>query len=229
MPGKRQAMGKCAFCNRDYTKRGMARHLAICPERGVAPVASRKRTISDGVYYLRAQDCEGYGFWLDLEIHGWGTLDDLDQFLREEWLGCCDDHESGFYIDVRHSFEVAKSNHIHTAFENVKRVYYSLLTGGSSVLASCYISVVKVRVDARSSELRTTSMARNVGHDFTCRECCKPAVEFCSVCSLPDELWEDTYCEQHGSVHLHDQHSFMLPLVNSPRQGICENHILVEW
>jgi len=47
-------------------------------------------------------DCGGSGtyaplYWLDVELRGRGTLEDLDRFLRAEWVDCCS-HLSSFTI-----------------------------------------------------------------------------------------------------------------------------------
>ena len=222
-PTLEQSDGKCAFCQKDYTKRDMVRHLATCRKRTEATLPTQ-HIRSRKVYYLRAEDCWGDGFWVDLEIPGWATLEVLDEFLRENWLGCCDDHESEFYLDGMHTSEISKSDSIRVAFENMKVLHYSLDT-----LASCEINLVKASADVLSPDSQATLMARNNLTAIACCECCQPAVELCGVCYLPDDLRESVFCERHASPHRHEGDSFMLPMANSPRQGVCSNGILVEW
>jgi hypothetical protein len=71
----------------------MSRHLKSClaehqPSRGE----------SARIFRLRIEDAYSPVYWMDVEMKARSTLEDLDDFLRGEWLECCG-HLSDFDID----------------------------------------------------------------------------------------------------------------------------------
>jgi hypothetical protein len=85
--------GICALCGKRTTKAAMTRHLGSClaehePSRGKAARLLR----------LRVEDAFSPIFWMDVEMKAGATLEELDDFLRGEWLECCG-HLSNFDID----------------------------------------------------------------------------------------------------------------------------------
>jgi hypothetical protein len=61
-------------------------------------------------------------------------------------------------------------------------------------------------------------MARNDFEPPPCAECGQPAAFVCAEC-----VWEDEdgarFCEAHADEHEHDD--MLMPVVNSPRTGMC--------
>ena len=81
-----QSRGTCHFCNSDYAKGGMVRHLRACSEREAAIRAANGDGTAETLYHLRAEDEWGRPFWLDLEMRGSASLEELDRYLRSSSL-----------------------------------------------------------------------------------------------------------------------------------------------
>ena len=84
--------GICDLCGKRTTKAGMSRHLQSClaehePSRGEAA----------RIFRLRIEDAYSPVYWMDVEMKARSTLEELDDFLRGEWLECCG-HLSDFEI-----------------------------------------------------------------------------------------------------------------------------------
>ena len=90
MARKKQSKGSCSYCGKEMAKGGMTRHLATCSKRGeVIKEFQTKPDASELLYHLRVEDAWGGDFWLNLEMRGRATLEDLDNYLRAIWLECC--------------------------------------------------------------------------------------------------------------------------------------------
>ena len=90
MPRRKQSRGKCTYCGEEFTKGRVFRHLEACFERLKAIEASdNKLGTTETLYHLRVQDSWQSDFWLDLEVRGSATLQELDRYLRAIWLECC--------------------------------------------------------------------------------------------------------------------------------------------
>ncbi len=67
---------------------------------------------------------------------------------------------------------------------------------------------------------RNTSrlLARNDPIGWTCTACSAPAAVVCPYC-----VYEDAglFCQVHASRHPHAREEVYLPVVNSPRMGMC--------
>ena len=63
-----------------------------------------------------------------------------------------------------------------------------------------------------------TLMARNKLMDLRCANCDKPAKWVCAECMWDQEWW--MYCEECLTAHPHNG-EMALPVVNSPRMGVC--------
>ncbi len=88
--------GKCIFCQNDYTRTGMTRHLETCKTRKAAIAAASAPGIR--LFHLTVQGTYNAAYWMNLEIPASATLQDLDSFLRGIWVECCG-HLSSFEID----------------------------------------------------------------------------------------------------------------------------------
>ena len=71
MARRKQTRGKCAFCGREMTRGGLARHLPACPQRQEAIATADQKTGQDQtLYHLQVQDAWQGDFWLHLEMNG---------------------------------------------------------------------------------------------------------------------------------------------------------------
>ena len=98
------------------SKAAMTRHLSTCPQRQAAiEKAAAGPGSNEVLYHFRVQDAYRREFWLDLEMRGSRTLQDLDKYLRAIWLECCG-HLSQFSIGGWGGVEIAKRRKIDQVF-----------------------------------------------------------------------------------------------------------------
>ena len=236
MTRRPQSRGTCAYCGKEYSKSGMTRHLKTCEARQEAIArASKKRGRDTTIYHLQILDnTPPYtpfhetwlpNFWLHLEMKGNATLKDLDEYLRAIWLECCG-HLSGFEIgpvfytqlfDDGMGWREERSMNVRVdkLFRPGMIIPYQYDFGTTSEV------LIKV-LDARQGKPITSHpielMARNNMPEVACHICGKPATWLDS-----ENIWsgEEPYllCEEHADEHENEE--MLMPLVNSPRTGLC--------
>lgn len=208
--------GACAFCGKRATRGGMSRHLQTCPARKdaihAADAGSGER---EPIFHLQAQDTAGGDFWLHLEMRGSATMKKLDDYLRAIWLECCG-HLSEFSRGSSTS-KIAMSRKAEQALgEGLAFTHY--YDFGSTTETS--LKVVSIRhghpLDRRPIRL----MARNDMPPYICAECGAPGTRLCMECMYEEET-NPVLCEAHADTHPHDEYGEPMPLVNSPRSGVC--------
>jgi len=217
MARRKQSRGKCNFCGREMAKGGLSKHLATCPERQTTIEAADKRGgKTQPLYHLQVQDTWSPDFWLHLEVNGTATLTDVDRYLRAIWLECCG-HLSQFSVGGWSGNEIPKSRRVAQVFDVGLEVTHIYDFGTSS---ETLIKAVGVRDGTPLSKHPIYLMARNNPPDATCMECEQPATWLCLECVY--ELDEPgTLCDKHAQTHPHDNYGEPMPLVNSPRVGMC--------
>ena len=199
------------------TRSGLVRHLETCPQRGEAIGTVGQGTGKEqALYHLQVQDAWGGDFWLHLEMNGSATLQDLDRYLRAIWLECCD-HLSQFSIGGWSGREIAKRRRAEEVFEPGLELTHIYDFGTSS---KTLIRAVGVRKGKPLTRHPIFLMARNEMPEATCVECGQPATHLCLECE--QELNQPgTLCDEHARKHPHEDYGEPIPLVNSPRLGMC--------
>ena len=208
--------GTCAFCGEEMTRGGMARHLRACPEREAAiEAANQTSRKKQAIYHLQVQDAWQGFFWLHLEMNGNAPLAALDSYLRAIWLECCG-HLSQFSIGGWRGDEIPMSRPARQVFEVGLELTHIYDFGTSSE------TLVKV-ADVRQGKPLTVHpiylMARNHAMEFVCMDCDNPAEWLCMECVYEEK--SGMLCEEHAEAHPHHEYEYMLPVVNSPRMGMC--------
>lgn len=174
----------------------MSRHLAACPSRptGTAPtlhVAVEGRWHPD--------------HWMQLELQPRATFAALDEFLRDAWLECCG-HMSDFRIgETRIGANGARP--VAQVLRPGDKFRYDYDFGSTTTLL---LRVVAARLGAPSRH-PVRLLALNDQPRFPCSHCGAEAT------------WVDTLsgvdvCD--ACLTEHDE-EMCLPLVNSPRAGVC--------
>jgi hypothetical protein len=215
--GRKQSKGSCAYCGKEATKSGMSKHLATCPERQAAIAqAEKKKGSSEVLFHLRVQDAYRGDFWLDLEMRGSKTLQDLDTYLRAIWLECCG-HLSQFSFGRGFADEVGMRRKIGEVFATGAQVTHIYDFGTSS---ETLVKAVGVREGKPTIPKAIALMARNNMPENQCIECDQSATHLCIECLIEEETW-GTLCDKHVESHPHDNYGEPIPLVNSPRLGMC--------
>lgn len=211
---------RCSLCDEQYTKRGMSNHLRACRSDHVED--------EQDTFHLRAEGAYRPDFWVHFEVAADGTLQSLDQFLRDLWLECCG-HLSAFTIggaryatgpmagrDER-TMDVELGAVLHDDVEFT----YEYDFGTTSELS---LRVVErddhhcgFSVTADYGDAPVRLLARNEMPDIRCGVCGDEATAVCSGHAYDEEGW---LCDDCRADHECAPDMF-LPVVNSPRVGMC--------
>ncbi len=217
MPRRKESKGHCSYCGQEMTKGKMTRHLSSCLQRQeVIAKGGRRKGKSEKLYHLRVQDTWRGEFWLDLEMRGSANLEVLDAYLRAIWLECCG-HMSQFSIGGWRGDEIPKKTIAEKAFEPGIELTHIYDFGTSS---ETLIKVVGVREGKPATSHPIMLMARNVIPEAKCIECEEEARWLCNECLIEEDVW-GVLCEEHAERHPHDGYGEPVPIVNSPRLGMC--------
>jgi hypothetical protein len=217
MPRGKESKGQCAYCGQEIAENGVVKHLAACASRQKAiTTAEGKKGGIETFYHLRIQAAGLSQFWLDLEMRGSTTLKVLDDYLRAIWLECCG-HLSRFSIGGWSGNEIAKKRKADEVFEPGTELTHIYDFGTSS---QTLIKVIGKRRGKPTTSHQIALMVRNLMSEHECIECKQPAAWLCIECLIEDNLW-GTLCDAHVETHPHDNYGEPVPLVNSPRLGLC--------
>lgn len=197
--------GICLQCKQEVQHRTIVKHLNKCLGKDTKTVSDKEK-----IFLIKVHDAENL-FWLFIEINGSSTLEMLDSFLRKTWLECCD-HMSEFNIkgETYSSFgEMRKV--IHRIFNVGDEFKYAYDFGSTTNLKG---KIISVRAGWLPENVRLLAR-NNLPADIKCTTCGKHPEVICSVCY-------DFCCEQCKKKHnACEDEEFLLPVVNSPRMGVC--------
>ncbi|MBI2566950.1 MAG: hypothetical protein HYV63_07975 [Candidatus Schekmanbacteria bacterium] len=230
MERKRRSRGACIFCDLTYTRVGMQRHLAACPQRQTRLAQVDQQTGSVCLlFHLAVHAVSWPDYWLQLEARGDAELADLDFYLRAIWLECCEhlsefsiggmcftstsDYASGWKRDAEKGMNVQ----LQSVLSPGDTIRYRYDFGSTTELA---IAVVDGRRGKPLSKNPIVLMARNAPLPAECMACGAPATFFCSECRIEENL-SGLVCDIHAREHYHNDYGSPDPLVSSPRVGIC--------
>jgi hypothetical protein len=213
--------GTCSLCSGTFNKSVMTKHLASCRQKETPKTPSGKGGgQKTKILHLVVEGRYQPEYWLHIEAKANATLGDVDDFLRETWLECCG-HMSAFRIEgqtysIAPMAEVDDEGMDYTLGELVRpkmKFQHEYDFGTTTHLA------LKV-VSERESETRGKAirlLARNEPLLITCESCGKLARQVCSQCIYSGEGW---VCDDCAPEHECGD-EMMLPVVNSPRVGMC--------
>lgn len=171
---------------------------------------------SPTLYHLRVQDARRREFWLDLEMRGSSTLKDLDFYLRAIWLECCG-HLSQFSFGGWAGTKIGKNQGIGAVFDHGDELTHIYDFGTSSFTL---IKAAGTRKSRPTTTRPVALLARNVMPEARCMTCGKQAAWLCMQC-VYETSKQGTLCDKHARTHPHDDYGEPMPLVNSPRVGMC--------
>lgn len=217
---KQISTGKCGFCNAVFKKAAMTKHLPSCQQRTDALKKSPDKK-TKGFHLL----VEGRGlpeYWLHLFTSDDATLKDLDSFLRNIWLECCG-HLSAFTIEetkyLSHPMEEDdyEDKNMEIALKKVfapgMKFDHEYDFGTTTALILKVMSELESEGKGRLIRL----LARNDPPLIACGSCGKAATEVCSECIWSGKGWLCNDCAQKHKCG----EEMLLPVVNSPRVGMC--------
>jgi len=202
----------CAICRGTVTKKEAAKHLQKCllANEKDEKTTGRKKAPSK-IFHLLV---EGYGlsrdlYWMHLKALGSARLGDLDTLLRDTWLEGCG-HMSAF-SDEEGDFEMGEK--LEDILVPGQKLFYEYDFGSTTELILAVISEVEGTLKKGKVEI----LVRNEAPRIKCNQCEKPATTICVDCIYDNQGW---LCDDCAGKHGCDEDMF-LPLVNSPRTGVC--------
>lgn len=211
-----QWSGTCQYCGETYAKGGMIRHLRACSDREKVIAAATNGAQRQTLYHVRVDDEWAPPFWLDLEMRGSASLGELDSYLRSIWLECCG-HMSKLTIGGWGGRELSDARKAEQVLGPDTELTHLYDFGTTS---KTRLRVMDVREGAPTTEHPIALMARNEMPDIQCMECERQATWLCVECMYETEEGGEL-CDEHVESHPHDAYGEPLPLVNSPRTGMC--------
>lgn len=214
--------GKCSICEKTYSRRGMARHLKSCVGQ---KLKADKKTAKSGAGEVDGilVSVEGHylpRYWLYLETPLESTLEELDEFLRKTWLECCG-HMSAFEI-YSETFSKAPSSDwdekdmeftMHGVLNTGDRFSYEYDFGSTTKLNLKIVGLTKKYYPDQTIGI----LARNIAPTYRCDHCSKNAEWICQDYETGDTSLLCTNCVKESQY----DEEMLLPLVNSPRAGVC--------
>ena len=178
------------------------------------------------LFQLRVEGKHAPLFWLDVDVKGDSPLRRLDDLLRRVWLECCA-HLSAFEtgglrypVVVDKEFGADRNERSMSArlsdvlTSRGQRLSYEYDFGSTTELVLRFISTRRGNI-GRSA---TRVLARNEPPVWRCATCDAPATLVCPFCIGEDNPFA---CSSHARQHGCGEEESFLPVVNSPRMGVC--------
>lgn len=221
--------GGCAYCEREFAAAGMAKHLAACASRKEAVAkADRGRRKRQTHYHVHVHS-PYTGHFLHLEVCGNALLDDLDHYLRHIWLECCG-HMSAFVIDG--TFYTPQHLAVDMPAEDemmdveaakvLKRGLAARYEYDFGTTTELELKVVEEREGRATTADPVALLARNKHKPPGCAMCDGEATWICLQCQYDGDGTRALVCDAHTREHdKHDDYGVPMPIVNSPRVGVC--------
>jgi len=213
--------GKCSLCNGTFSKAAMAKHLKPCLQKNAVKTTSVTRKLQKTkIIHLTVEGRDLPEYWMHLEAPINVTLKGLDAFLRRAWLECCG-HMSAFTIKGMNYISTPSKEFGDEGMDvtlgeilNVGTEFYHEYDFGTTTELT--LKVVSER-SGKTSGKSIRVLARNDPPLITCGLCGKVATKVCSQCDYSDKSW---LCNECASKHECGE-EMLLPVVNSPRVGMC--------
>jgi len=172
-------------------------------------------------FHLVIEGSEAKAYWLHVAVRSDAALHELDAFLRQTWLECCG-HLSAFTIDG-HRYSSRPMADVGEAGMDVlvgqvlhprAKFFYEYDFGSTTELTLTVAAILEPETQREPVQL----LARNETPRMSCEICgSTPATLVCSNCAWDGKGW---LCAACVSTHRCGTDA-VLPVVNSPRVGIC--------
>lgn len=229
---KSESNGVCGLCGKTFGKRAMTKHLTACiKEKAHDETSSSKQKPKSGkLFHIVVEGRYQPEYWIHIAASAQAKLEKLDIFLRHFWVECCS-HLSAFTIDgVTYSGSGATYGVPGSGFEDdmddesmdvslhkilvpKMKFYYEYDFGTTTELSLKVVSEYEGFIGKKDIQL----LARNEPPDIRCDSCGKPATQVCGNCYYNEE---SRFCDECVLKHECGE-EMCLPVVNSPRVGMC--------
>ena len=203
-----KSVGKCLFCNQEFDQKDIGKHLAI----HLSQMEKEDNTkITKSYHHILVEAGE---MFLHILVNSKSEMKVIDNFLRDIWLDCCG-HMSSF---GHKNFKIRMSDSIANIFEPKIKIYHDYDFGSTT-----RVDLKTVKKYALHLKKDLTLLSRNEPLKLICSICKKkPAVYLCTTCSEEEDAF---FCEQCATKHEETCEDFQdyarMPVVNSPRMGVC--------
>lgn len=206
-----QTQGTCLLCGSPFKKTTMKKHLQTCLEKNMEQGLKEGQLVPQKIFLILVEGygLSGYNYWIYLSALGNASLTNLDTLLRRLWVECCG-HLSAFHVGRE---EVGKSKKLEHLLIPGDQLFYEYDFGTPTVLKLTVLGEMEGHIKKGKVQI----LARNDAPLIQCSHCDKPATEICSECFYDDQGW---LCDACVREHKCDE-EMRLPLVNSPRTGVC--------
>jgi hypothetical protein len=201
----RSNTGTCELCKRQMSKSQMTRHIATCAS------SHDFAGLEQSIVQIRIDAAGEPRYWLHVEARSDASLEQLDSLLRRVWLECCG-HMSAFRVGQR---ELPKRAKIGLTLRRKGLEFTYEYDFGSTTTLTGHVVGFRNGCLGRAA---TRLLARNDAPEWTCEECSRPAAIVCPFCVSSGPC---LFCEAHAQEHPCAEEEVYLPVVNSPRMGVC--------
>lgn len=203
-----ESKGKCFYCNELLESKELKTHLAKHLKE-LEKNAKDSETETFCHVEVQAED-----MFLHLLVKGDTKMKTIDTFLKKIWLDCCG-HMSGF--SHRH-FKISKSDLVEHIFEPKVKVQHQYDYGSTT-----HLDLIGHKHYQLKEKKELILLSRNEPLKLMCDICKKKiATTLCCVCLWDDEsFFCDNCSEKHGENCSDYADYASMPIVNSPRMGVC--------
>ena len=154
-------------------------------------------------------------YWLYLEASADALLEDVDYLLRKVWLECCG-HMSAFFAGRREELGMQEKVGAVLATPGF-RFSHEYDFGSTTILAGRVVGTRRGSLGTDDVRL----LARNDFEPESCSKCSAQASVVCSICLETGKVDQAYLCGEHSPDHHCSPWETLLPVVNSPRMGVC--------
>jgi len=199
--------GRCLYCGQLISQSHISAHLAQhLKEKGKEQAVPATK-----VFHLKAEAGE---MFLHLLVRQSAPMSAIDSFLRHIWLECCG-HMSEFRQGRQ---KIAMNRKIDDVFRHNLKLEYTYDFGSTTTLGLTCLNIYSI---AQREEV--VLLSRNEPLKLLCAICQKkPATVICPYCNYQEYAF---YCSACAKKHAETCDDFVedeaLPVVNSPRMGVC--------
>lgn len=200
------SIGKCTICGARLEKKEMIKHILKCAK------TTDIESIEGPIIQLLIEADDMPDYWLLLEGKDQATFMQLDSFLRNIWLECCD-HLSRFN-EMRNQIPKQTTFMGYFTKPGISFKYKYDFTSTTALIGKS-VNLRKGSIGKNAIRL----LAQNLPLELFCSECKYPAVIVCPYCI---DVKPTLFCAAHAEKHKCSSDETFLPVVNSPRMGICK-------
>jgi hypothetical protein len=214
--------GECLLCDETFPRAKMTAHLKSCLSRKTPDGEPTVRC-----FHLFVAGTYLPDYWMQIAIPADSKLKDLDGFLRRTWLECCG-HLSSFTIDgVRYEIELPDDPMFGGIEVESMKVRLDKVLAPGTTFAHEYdygsttdlqlkvLGIIEISKFPGAARI----LARNLPPEFPCAGCGKPATKLANGGDGLDP--DDCYCDACAAELDEDDQDMLMPIVNSPRVGVC--------